>query len=231
MRPGGLVPGAAFPGAGWARRFDSWAGGYDASQLQQVLYGPAHEAVVHCARRHAVRPGRILDVGCGTGRLATRLRAVFTGARVVGLDLSAGMIRFAAAQSGTGSGFVVGCAEAMPFGSGSFDLVVFTLSMAHWWDARAGLGEIRRVMTPGAMLAAAETVPGSAARPGPVAAWRRRPCTRAGLPSLIAASGLRIRHAEPIRPFAFAVDAVLVIAERPADPEEAVKRPAMIGRW
>jgi hypothetical protein len=35
------------------------------------------------------------------------------------------------------------------------------------------------------------------------------------LPSLIAASGLRIRRVEPVRPVALGVDVVLVAAERP----------------
>jgi len=40
-----------------------------------------------------------------------------------------------------------------------------TLSMSHWCDVAAGLGEIRRVMAPGTTLVAAETVPSGP--PGP----------------------------------------------------------------
>lgn len=40
------------------------------------------------------RPGRILDAGCGTGRVATRLTQL--GYRVVGLDVDAEMIKVAA---------------------------------------------------------------------------------------------------------------------------------------
>jgi SAM-dependent methyltransferase len=95
-----------------------------------------------------------------------------------------------------------------------FDLVVVTLSMSHWCDMAAGLGQIRRVMAPGATLVAAETVPRGPARPG-AAARRRRPAVPDNLPSLIAASGLRIRRVEPVRPVALGVDVVLVAAERP----------------
>lgn len=98
QRTGSPAGGAAIPVAGWARRFDRWAGSYDASQLQTVLYGPSHAAVLR-------RPGRILDAGCGTGLLAARLTAAFNGARVAGVDLSAGMIKSAAAaQAGPDAG-------------------------------------------------------------------------------------------------------------------------------
>jgi ubiquinone/menaquinone biosynthesis C-methylase UbiE len=109
-----------------------------------------------------------LDVGCGTGLLAARLAAAFAGARVAGVDPSAAMIRRAgAARAGSGAGFVTGCAEELPFAGSVFDLVVVTLSMSHWCDMAAGLGQIRRVMAPGATLVAAETVPRGPARPGP----------------------------------------------------------------
>ena len=123
---------------------DRWAGSYDASQLQTVLYGPSHEGVLRSARQHVPRPGRILDVGCGTGLLAARLADAFAGARVAGVDLSAGMIRrAAAARAGSGAGFAAGCAEELPFAGAVFGLVVVTLSMSHWCDVAAGLGEIR----------------------------------------------------------------------------------------
>jgi ubiquinone/menaquinone biosynthesis C-methylase UbiE len=112
-----------------------------------VLYGPAHEAVLRYARRHVRQPGRILDVGCGTGRLAARLVSAYRQAQVAGVDASTEMIRHAAAvPHGPAAGFAAGCAEELPFADAVFGLVVVTLSMSHWRDAAAGLGEIRRVM-------------------------------------------------------------------------------------
>jgi len=77
------------------------------------------------------------------------------------------------------------------------------------------LGEIRRVMAPGAALVAAETMPVSRPRLGAGSVRWRRVGPPSGPPSLIAASGLRIRRIEPIRPVAVAVDAVLVAAGLP----------------
>src|SRR5579884_3048187 len=47
--------------------------------------------------RHCPRPCRLLDLGCGTGRLLTPFAA--RGYQVVGLDLSAAMLAVAAARA------------------------------------------------------------------------------------------------------------------------------------
>jgi ubiquinone/menaquinone biosynthesis C-methylase UbiE len=60
-------------------------------------------------------------------------------------------------RAGSGAGFVVGCAEQLPFGGPVFGLVTLPLSMSHWRDVAAGFGQIRRVMALGAALVAAET--------------------------------------------------------------------------
>jgi ubiquinone/menaquinone biosynthesis C-methylase UbiE len=125
------------------------------------------------------------------------------------------MIRNAAARGVRAAAFVAGCAEKLPFAGAMFGLVVVTLSMAHWWDVAAGLGEVRRVMAPGAVLVAAETMPVPRSRLGAASVRWRRLGVRSGLPSLIAASGLRVRSIEPIHPVAVAVDAVLVAADLP----------------
>ena len=63
----------------------------------------------------------VLEVGCGAAQCSRWLAA--QGARVVGLDLSFGMLRRAAARSATsGPGLVQADARALPFATGSFDL-------------------------------------------------------------------------------------------------------------
>lgn len=195
------------------RRFDGWAASYDRSQLQTVLYGRVHEAVLRYARRHVQRPGRILDVGCGTGRLADRLISAYRHACVAGVDASTEMIRNAGTEAVSyRARFAAAAAEQLPFADAAFDLVVVTLSVSHWCDKAAGLAEISRVMAPGAILVMADVAPDW--RPQPVTAWarHRKSWLRRGLPLLIAGSGLRVEHVEPIRAVAHIADAALVAA-------------------
>src|SRR5262250_1993041 len=72
------------------RLFDAWSTFYDLSLVQRAVYRQPHDAVVDELRRGPCR--RILDVGCGTGILAARLRRELPGARVVGCDFSGGML-------------------------------------------------------------------------------------------------------------------------------------------
>ncbi len=59
-----------------------------------------------------------LEVGCGTGDFADRVRAL--GWTPVGVDISAGMLRYAAGRLATAQGD----AARLPVGSGSVDAVI-----------------------------------------------------------------------------------------------------------
>lgn len=101
-----------------------------------------------------VRGKRILDLGCGKGRFAARLRAA--GAEVVGLDSSAGMLAGAA-----GLDRVKGSARRLPFADGSFDAVVAIEVFEHLTDVNAALAEARRVLRPAGRLAVVDKNAGS----------------------------------------------------------------------
>jgi ubiquinone/menaquinone biosynthesis C-methylase UbiE len=107
---------------------------------------------------------RVLDVGCGTGRLARWIAEVVgpTGS-VVGIDPLADRIAIAREQAGNagnaGSGaspsiaFEVGQAEDLSaFADASFDAVAMS-AVFHWVSDKArALAEIRRVLRPGGRL-------------------------------------------------------------------------------
>jgi SAM-dependent methyltransferase len=94
-------------------------------------------------------PGRLLDVGCGTGALAARLAGL--GYTVVGLDPSQGMLdvlrkRAPEVEAVRGSG------TELPFADGEFDLSLSVATMHHIAGAdavRQTLAEMVRVVRPG----------------------------------------------------------------------------------
>ena len=133
--------------------FRLWAPTYDWSPLQLLLYHPVHRAVVRAIQRLPGPPARVLDLGCGTAQLTEELRRGIPSATVAGLDVSAGMLAAARARFGaTGPALVRGDAYALPFATGSLDLVTSTIAY-HWLiDARAALAEMHRVLGPGGHL-------------------------------------------------------------------------------
>src|SRR5262249_49790073 len=73
-----------------ARRsfFDAWSLFYDLPLVQRLTYRPVHDAVVRVLHHH--EPGKLLDLGCGTGLLTRRIRHALPDASVVGCDFSYG---------------------------------------------------------------------------------------------------------------------------------------------
>ncbi len=133
-----------------ARRYDDgWRG-----QLHHQIADRAAELALTCVPA----PGRILDVGCGTGYLLGRLAARAPQAEVLaGIDAAPAMIEVAAGVAADDRlRFAVGAAERLPWPAASFDLVVSTTSFDHWADQRAGLAECARVLAPGGCLVLAD---------------------------------------------------------------------------
>ncbi|WP_235490700.1 class I SAM-dependent methyltransferase [Streptomyces roseoverticillatus] len=132
--------------SGIGAEFDKRAATYDASAMHRWQ---AHEAV----RLAVPHPNtQVLDVATGTG-LAAREAAALTGehGRVVGVDLSLGMLRVARRHSPGNCSYAVADAHRLPFGDDRFDLIMCVAGLPYL-DAEAAVREWARVARPGAAI-------------------------------------------------------------------------------
>ncbi len=108
------------------------------------------------AREAQVHEGaRVLDVATGTGKVAFAVaRVVGTNGRVIGVDLSEGMLAQARRKAGDlPVEFRLMDAERLEFEDATFDVVLCGFAIWFLPDILRGIREMRRVLRPGGRLA------------------------------------------------------------------------------
>jgi ubiquinone/menaquinone biosynthesis C-methylase UbiE len=112
----------------------------------------------------AVRPAptdRVLDVGCGAGRVSVSLASLV--AHVTGVDLTPAMLdqaRALQARAGVSNiEWKQADSTALPLADGAFDLVISQAMFHHAADPAATLAEMRRVCAPGGRIAVNDLTP------------------------------------------------------------------------
>jgi predicted TPR repeat methyltransferase len=127
-------------------RYDVWAADYD-SDLDDLRWRAPQASADRCS--HFARPGaEILDAGCGTGLVGVSLSEL-GHARIVGFDLSPGMLERSAARGVYAELHQGSLLDRLPFDDGRFGSVVsvgvFTLGHVEG----SAFAELARVTAPG----------------------------------------------------------------------------------
>lgn len=133
------------------RAFEKAADGYDeAAVLQQEIGRRLLERldVIHCD------PGRILDLGAGTGACARSLMQRYPLADIIALDIAHAMLRKTQARIGDTRYLTCVCAdgERLPFADNSFDFIFSNLMLQWCTELIPVFTELRRVLRPGGLL-------------------------------------------------------------------------------
>jgi arsenite methyltransferase len=137
----------------------------------------------------APRPGeRVLDVGCGTGRLGDYVAGlVAPGGEVFGIDPLPLRVDIAARKNARFHASVGRAEDLSRFGDASFD-VVYLNSVFHWIEDKSRvLAEVRRVLQPGGRFGVNSA---DASRPHQSAALVRDAALEEGLAQSKVASSL-----------------------------------------
>jgi SAM-dependent methyltransferase len=106
----------------------------------------------------------IIELGCGSARLARDLLLRFPGCTVTGLEVDTTQHAKNLARPQPGLRFVAGGAEAVPFADASFDLALMLKSLHHvpLPAMDRALIEVARVLKPGGLFYVSEPIYGGA---------------------------------------------------------------------
>jgi ubiquinone/menaquinone biosynthesis C-methylase UbiE len=126
--------------------YDAIAHLYDSQPYRTKIVDP--ELLAFVAERAATDVLSLLDIGCGTGNQLVANRGAITGARLVGVDRSRGMLRQARPKAADIL-WVQAEATALPLPAGSFDFVSCQYAFHHFREKADMLREVFRVLRPG----------------------------------------------------------------------------------
>ncbi len=133
------------------RAFDRAAASYDAAaQLQREV---ADELLERLATVR-VAPGRVVDLGCGTGYPTRQLLGMYRSAEIIGVDFAQGMAQRARRGRWPWRRPVALCADMrrLPLEDASVDVLFSNLAFQWIDDLPALFTELRRVLRPEGVL-------------------------------------------------------------------------------
>ena len=123
---------------------------FDHFDVIAPIFARANYSSLDRMRELAALPvkGRLLDVGGGTGRVSSGLRADVD--QIVVADVSMGMLKQSASSPGLQA--VGGYSEALPFPDASFERIIMVDALHHVLDPAESAREMLRVLKPGGRI-------------------------------------------------------------------------------
>ena len=108
------------------------------------------------------KPDSILDVATGTGDLAIQFAQNIPAKKIIGFDISEGMLSMARKKVANTTleskvDFIKGDGEQMPFEDCSFDVITVSFGVRNFENLEKGLSEILRVLKKEGLLIILET--------------------------------------------------------------------------
>ena len=124
--------------------------------MLDLLFQPLEKLLVDAVVAAGGR--RVLDVGCGAGGTTLAVaRALGSGSRCTGVDISAPLVAAAtaraAAKGAANVRFIEADAQTYAFEAGSFDTVMSRMGVMFFDDPEAAFANLRRAARSGAQLA------------------------------------------------------------------------------
>ncbi|NHM05807.1 bifunctional demethylmenaquinone methyltransferase/2-methoxy-6-polyprenyl-1,4-benzoquinol methylase UbiE [Flavobacterium sp. CYK-4] len=145
-----------------AQMFDNISGNYDG--LNRVIsFGidmKWRQKVIQLVADQ--NPKTVLDIATGTGDLAILMAEKTKAEKIIGLDISAGMLevgkqKIAHKQLSEKIEMMLADSEAMPFQDNTFDAITVAFGIRNFEHLDRGLTEILRVLKPGGIFVILET--------------------------------------------------------------------------
>ena len=140
---------------GWANGTMTYTHGHHESVLRSHKWRTVENSAAYLIP-HLTEGIRVLDVGCGPGTITADIGRRVTPGRVFGIDVSADVIEQARRDAGGGPNveFASGDLYALAIDDGAFDVVHAHQVLQHVADPVGALRQMKRLCTPGGLVAA-----------------------------------------------------------------------------